>query len=223
MTTNKYNLTIAEAAYVADIPEREVWRMTDDKILTNELMNIRKGRSVTLAASVLASFYYKGSDYLYKKYRIKVIKNLLEKYPNLAELDDSEVFRLQSESDDRWRIQVEELFIDMGIFAKESLERFEILQHTICSEQIMDGEPVMFRTRIPVKTIGFFVGNHLTYKEVTEHYPSIPSYELFQSAKIWSDLNFCMVAPKKISDIPANWKLKSATKAKFKLCKLPCP
>ena len=216
MTNNQYNATITEAAYLANIPDREIRRIIEDEILSTAFINMRKDRCFNLAACVLASFYFKSSEYLYKKCRILVIKKLLEKIPDLAEVSDSEVFRLQSENDETWKIHIEELSIDLGVFAQPTIERFEMLHQVASLEKIMDGEPILLGTRVPARTISFLVSNGISYKEIIEQYPSIPNYELFQSAKIWSDLNLYRLAPKKIADIPAEWKLISTIKVKFK-------
>ena len=216
MIINNYSATLSEAAYIAGIPDKEVRSIIEDAILPSELMNIKRDRGYFLATCVLASYYHLTSIYLYKKYRVKVIQHLFEKFPQLAQIDDAELFRLKSERDETWKVYIEETSIDFGIFAKPALERFDILQRIVFLEKIMDGEPTLIGTRLPARTLAILACSGHSYKEITGYFPSLPSYEFFQSAKIWSDLNIYMPPPKKIADIKADWKLISTTKVKFK-------
>jgi uncharacterized protein (DUF433 family) len=182
-----------------------------------DFFNKEKGLTFSLAACVLASFYYqKGSNYK-KGFRIKVLKQFLQRTPNLSKVEDPVVFKTDTKNDDFWRITVNDIMIDMGKIAIPVRERFETLQKIVSSPDVMHGEPVVIGTRIPAFFISFWAKEGLSVAQIREKFPSIQSDDLIQAAIIWTDLNPFNGRPKRLSELKPQWKVLLSTTRGLKL------
>ena len=216
IVTQRCIASIIEAAYIADIPVREVMPTVIESNLSSDLFDAKKGPTLSLAACVLVSFYFKNSSCLSKRFRLKVIKVLLEKNADLANIDDSQVFRMSSEDDDRWKLKFDDITIDFDEFAKPVLARLALLRSVSSQERIMDGEFTLVGTRVPARSVSFLVNIGMKEKEIKAIHPTITDNNLIRSAKLWSDLNPLKDIPKRFSDLDTDWKLLSTSKVRLK-------
>ena len=211
MTNPRFNAKLAEAAYIANITELQANRIVEEAFLPKDFFNKDKGLTFSFAACVLASFYYqKGSNYK-KGFRIKVLKQFLQRTPNLSKVEDPVVFKTETKNDDFWRITVDDIMIDMGKMAIPVRERFECLQKIVSSQDVMHGEPVLIGTRIPAFFISFWAKEGLSVAQIREKFPSIPSDDLIHAAIIWTDLNPFNGRPKRLSELKPLWRVLLST------------
>ena len=211
MTNSRFNAKLAEAAYIANITELQANRIVEEAFLPKDFFNKDKGLTFSLAACVLSSFYFQKGSHYKKGFRIKVLKQFLQRTPNLSKVEDPVVFKTETKNDDFWRITVDDIMIDMGKIAIPVRERFECLQKIVVSQDVMHGEPVLIGTRIPAFFISFWAKEGLSVAQIREKFPSIPSDDLIHAAIIWTDLNPFNGRPKRLSELKPLWRVLLST------------
>ncbi|MGD0098538.1 MAG: DUF433 domain-containing protein [Terracidiphilus sp.] len=191
-------ISATEAAVVAGVSYRDVYRAIDEKILPDNLYRVGAdgARQFKVDACVFLSFYFKTAKRLSAEERLRVIsvacKQLLEGSTSGFEKE--------------WKIQQDFLSIDLAPFlrsTREQMTRLAAARASIVRDpEILSGTPVLRGTRIPVYDVAFLVKAGEPIERILEDYPSLTN-EALELAVIYAESAPARGRPCLSSSLPA--------------------
>jgi hypothetical protein len=147
----------AEAAFIADITDRDINRAVDEHILPESLVCNDNGRRFARLGAALAGFYFRSDDVYSAALRRRVIEEVVAMVRTRRDRDmalslDVSVLRLLD-----WRVMVPSALagvvpVDLGAFVARAVDRVRTLQRAedlvTNDPAIMGGLPVFAGTRV---------------------------------------------------------------------------
>ena len=213
-----FEVSVAEAAYIANISARDVNRVVDEDIIPRDLFAIKEGRRFQALACALASFYFKEEDQLTKAARQRVIFSFTDRckrFDNYAKFLSLSVPIRNTE----WEVDLKTFKVELGEYASQVKQRMQLLAEAesmvSTSEDILAGEPVFSGTRVPVRTIAAWLDANISSETILESYPSV-TQKMLRLAPIYVETNPRRGRPAKFAETNSAWKLKSTSTVKLK-------
>jgi uncharacterized protein (DUF433 family) len=174
----------SEAAVVARVAVRDVNRVIDERILPDAFYRVDEGRSVTVSACVLISFYFDSAARLTADERVTTIRELGVRFESARASD--------SWTKIDWTVRDEFLTIDLFPFVertKDGLERLAAARELVVSDPaVLGGTPVIRGTRIPVHDVAASVAVGIPTKRLLDAYPALDE-EKIELATIYAQAN----------------------------------
>ncbi len=214
-----FNASVAEAAFIADITDRDVNRVVDEAILPEALFaqGLPRARRFPALACALASFYFQEEDLLTKSARQRVIESFVYRSIKLANFEKLLYLNVSIGSFD-WEVTLDNLKIELATYATQAKQRLESVLEAesmvISNTEIMAGEPVFMGTRVPVRTIAAWVDSGIPAEEIQRAYPSVTS-DMLRIAPIYVKTNPRRGRPPNFGEANKNWTLKKTTRVKL--------
>jgi uncharacterized protein (DUF433 family) len=211
----KFEASVPEAAFIADISDRDVNRVIDEAILPEELFaNVPRARRFPALACALASFYFQEEDLLTKRARQRVISSLiyqLREHEDFSRLLD---LNLAINAPD-WEVTLDNLKVELANYATQVKQRIESVieaeSMVTTDPEILAGEPVFNGTRIPVRTIAAWMDEGVDGQTIQQAYPSVTD-DMLRIAPIYVRTNPRRGRPPQFGDVNRNWTLKKTTR-----------
>jgi len=197
----------AEVAFIADISDREVHRIIDERILPDSLYHQANGRRFLRLACAFAHFYFDTDKDLSKSLRKGVIEQITRKV--LLHTDRDQLLSLSSpivQGD--WTVKVPFGTVELDDIVLHTQQRAQLVDMAnnliIEDREIMGGEPVFKGTRIPVHNIAASLKLGIATDRILEAYPDL-SKEMVSVAEVYAKVHPRRGRPHKISDKHPTW------------------
>lgn len=208
----------SEAAFIANVSDREMNRAVDEHILPEPLIRSGNGRRFARLGAALASFYFTSEDVYAATLRRKVVEEVTSMLR--ARRDVESILALQSEflRDIDWRINVRDVSIgivsvDIGSFVSKAMGRMKAIERAqkfiMIDPDILGGTPVFAGTRVPVDTIMASLKKGIDRKRILGAHPSLTDEHL-EAARVYSEVYPRRGRPTKASTAPPSWKIRSS-------------
>ena len=218
ITTPGFEASVAEAAYIADISDRDVNRVVDEAILPLELFAATRGRRFPALACVLASFYFREEEHLTKRARQHVIWSFMDrcsKLDNYAKFLSLSMTIKKSE----WEIDMDTLKVKLADYASGAQQRIRAViaaESMVTTDMdVLAGEPVFKGTRIPVRTISAWMDADVSSEKIRDAYPAVTD-DMLRITPIYVVTNPRRGRPPKFGELNTEWNLKSTSRVKLK-------
>jgi uncharacterized protein (DUF433 family) len=208
----------SEAAFIADISDREMNRAVDEHILPEPLIRSGNGRRFARLGAALASFYFTSEDVYAATLRRRVVEEVTAMLRVRGDVES--ILALHSEflGDIDWRINVRGVSlgivsVDIGSFVRKAMSRIEAIERAqkliTTDPEILGGVPVFAGTRVPVDTVMASLKKGIDRKRILGAYPSLTDEHL-EAARVYSEVHPRRGRPTKASTAPPSWKIKSS-------------
>jgi uncharacterized protein (DUF433 family) len=208
----------SEAAFIADVSDREMNRAVDEHILTEPLIRSGNGRRFARLGAALANFYFRSEDVYAATLRRKVVEEVTTMLRVRRDMES--ILALQSEflRDIDWRINVRGVSIgivsiDIGSFVSKAMGRMKVIERAqkliTVDPEILGGTPVFAGTRVPVDAVTASLKKGIDRKRILGSYPSLTNEHL-EAARVYSEAYPRRGRPAKSSTAPSSWKIKSS-------------
>lgn len=195
--------TSLEAAYIANVTERDIHRLVDEAILPRHLLeSTQSQRRFDLLACVLGAFYFQASRALTKEARRQVMDEIVVRWdkwlatrPSKDEVSLAEV---------NWSITIDSVIsVDVQTVAQATALRATQLSRLKdmieIHEDVLGGEPVFAGTRVPVRTVADWLNSGETHAAIREAFPRV-TQDMIDLAPLWVRTHPQRGRPKKLTD-----------------------
>ena len=208
----------SEAAFIADVSDREMNRAVDEHILPASLIRSDNGRRFARLGAALASFYFTSEDVYAATLRRKVVEEVSTILRLRKDMESILALRSEFLKDFDWRINVSGVSIgvvsvDIGAFVSKTISRMkeiETAQKLVTVDpEILGGTPVFAGTRVPVDTVVASLKKGIDRKRIFGAYPSLTDEHL-DAARVYGEVYPRRGRPTKSSSAPQSWKIKSS-------------
>lgn len=195
MANSLRTISTAEAAFLADLPQRKINQVVDDKILPSRLYETspRARRFVPMAAA-LAKFYFGTESVMAAHARKEILQELVQRVQAMPNHEAVRVLSLSSLGhDSTWRVQPLE-YIDVNVagFVQIVMARLhtleEINDHIESNPDVMQGAAVFKGTRVPVHLVVQFLRQGETVDVLQADYPFLTP-KLIELGRLYEALN----------------------------------
>jgi uncharacterized protein (DUF433 family) len=208
----------SEAAFIADVSDREMNRAVDEHILPEPLIRSGNGRRFARLGAALASFYFTSEDVYAATLRRKVVEEVTAMLRARSDLESILALRSEFLKDIDWRIKVSGVStgivsVDIGSFVSKVMGRMKAVERAqkliTVDPEILGGAPVFAGTRVPVDTVTASLKNGIDRKRILASYPFLTD-EHMEAARVYSEVYPRRGRPTKSSTAPLSWKIKSS-------------
>ncbi|ASL01145.1 DUF433 domain-containing protein [Xanthomonas citri] len=200
---------VAEAAYLADLTDRQLQRTMDEKILAAPLVTTVGGRRFAKLAIVLAKFYFGFERNLTADARrevIELITKQLKDRPDLLSLDGTDVR-------EGWTIALPDVQVNLNttiMAVQEKMNKLALAQRKIKQDvSTMGGAPVFEGTRVPIDAVLSMKKSGSDLVEIKQHYPGVTADHI-SAAEIFREVNPKRGRPS--GDVRSSWVVISTKK-----------
>lgn len=189
MLTMEQTISIAEAAYMADVSDRDINRLVDEHILPGALIAQGTSRRLARLSAPFAAFYFQTSEDLSKSARMRVISKLVERLALRSDFDQFLALsgRLRHAHFD-WRVSEDVWTVELAPFVDAALARArrstEATSQVVEDPDVMGGLPCFAGTRVPVANVLAARDEGMSYAELKEAYPFLTK-RLLEDAEIY--------------------------------------
>lgn len=171
-------LNVTEAAYVSDVPRRDVDRAIDERIIPEEFVELESGRRMRSEACILISFYSGTAGSLTAEERLDTIRVVSS--------------RIVGWNDFNTKVTRRFFTIDFAPFISRTYSRLETLAEAraavVSDPEILGGEPVLKGTRVLVYDVAASLKSGIRPAELVTDFPSLDLGKV-ELARIYADTN----------------------------------
>jgi uncharacterized protein (DUF433 family) len=186
----------SEAAFIADVSDREMNRAVDEHILPKPLIRSANGHRFARLGAALASFYFTSEDVYAATLRRKIVEEVTAMLGARREMES--ILALQSEflADIDWRINVRGVSlgivsVDIGSFVSKATGRMKAIERAqeliMVDPEILGGTPVFAGTRVPVNTVAASLKKGIDRKRILWAYSTLTDEHL-EAARVYSEV-----------------------------------
>jgi uncharacterized protein (DUF433 family) len=202
---------IAEAAFIADLSDRDMNRVVDEHILPGILVDVDQGRRVAPLGAAFARFYFRTDRQLAAEFRRKVLGELatrLERRPDWLSL--SSMTRLPDNLS--WGVEESGISIDLRSFVDFVYRRVHDVEQANAlvreDPQIMDGAPVFAGTRVPIDIVLASLDQGIDSKRLAASYPFLTEAHV-EAARTYASVHRRVGRPRRLAQAYPQLKPKS--------------
>ncbi|PZR15057.1 MAG: hypothetical protein DI536_09800 [Archangium gephyra] len=176
----------AEAAFIADIDQRELNRLVDEEIFNDSWLTQRtEGRLFTRLAAALARFNFSTADQLSKTARLEVIRAVVKRIRESG--DPTRVVDLKATSSVDWTWHSKLVTVDLRDAVNATRERADEIEAAmrliVEDPDVLGGVPTFRGTRMPIDLAASVTEQNR--KDFHESFPHITD-EQIEAAKVYS-------------------------------------
>lgn len=203
----------AEAAFIADLADRDMNRMVDERILPESLFEKRDGRLFARLAAALARFYFGTEKEFAAELRRRIVAEMASRV--LLRPDGEIVISLSGAlpRDLDWHVNSEHARINLTSFVIETIERTREIERAATwvrvDEDTLGGEPVFVGTRLPIDIV------LASLHEGVELARLVGSYAFLTPEAIEAAQTYARVHPRRgrpcrrLAELHPTWKVKA--------------
>ena len=203
----------AEAAYIAELSDRDMNRVFDEHLVPDVLMRAEDGRRFARLASAFAHFYFVTDGIYAAPLRRRVVAELTERV--VARRNRDPVFALQEalkQAD--WRVNVQfGQVVDVSLFVEKAMERARAVDEAAAaiqvSNDVMGGLPVFTGTRVPIDMVTASLDKGIPMERVIDAYPFVTP-KLVEAAKIYQLVHPRRGRRRSLGEVHPDWKVLEA-------------
>jgi uncharacterized protein (DUF433 family) len=212
MTSRTDFVPTPEAAFLADLSDRDMNRVVDEHILPESLIRIDRGRRFARLGAAFARFYFNTAE-LRAEFRRNVLKEVTTR---LIDRPDSYLILSLTEAmpkDLNWRIKLRHTDIDLSEFVHEAWKRTRDVERVDtlvkADPKILGGLAVFVGTRVPVDTVLASLDKPIDKHRLIQSYPFLKD-EHIDAARIYTKIHPTKGRPRRLAEVNPNWKIKSS-------------
>ncbi|CQR30278.1 conserved hypothetical protein [Thiomonas arsenitoxydans] len=192
----------AEAAFIADLTDRQMNRVVDERLLPETLFEQRgNSRWFTLLAAAFAKFYFANEDLLLAGARRQVLEELTARVEQLAVKDRVLTWMLLDAVS--WKVERKTLVVDVKPYIQSALARAKEVDQAealvTTDQEVMDGAAVFAGTRVPVDIVLGSLAAGIDMGRLKASYPFLTEAHI-QSAKVYNEVHPRRGRPRRISE-----------------------
>jgi uncharacterized protein (DUF433 family) len=209
----------AEAAFIAEVSDRDVNRVIDEHIVPDSLIQLGSGRRIARLAAAFISFYFKTESLFSAQLRKRILSTIAgrvsatDKWENAlaltfvqADFDKSRhFFKFVAE-------EHAELTLDISRYVADASARARLVDHALeqisVDESVVGGVPVFKGTRVPIDAVLASLSAGVDVDRLRESYPFLTP-ESIEAARIYAMVRPRRGRPRRLADANPTWKLKS--------------
>jgi uncharacterized protein (DUF433 family) len=200
----------AEAAYIAELTDRDMNRVFDERLVPDQLVRTDSGRRFARLASAFARFYFTTDGIFAAALRRKVLAELTERVVVMGNKD--RILALHGAlAKSAWVVKVSHgQSVDVSPFVEEAMlrakkvDQAEALIET--SDEVMDGAPVFKGTRVPLDVVTASLDKGISFERVQASYQFLTP-ELAEAAKVYQLVHPRRGRRRSIAEAHPDWKL----------------
>lgn len=197
----------AQAAFIADLTDREMNRVMDEHLVPENLVERQgKNRMFTPLAAAFARFYFSSEDLLVANARKQVIEELSCRVVQLKSRRN-EVLALKAPLDIvSWKVEVKKHFltVDLTPFLVAAFQRVaEVYQaESLVSTdpEVMGGTPVFAGTRVPLDVVLASLAEGISMERLKNSYPFLTEAHI-NAAKVYETVRPRRGRPRRLSEL----------------------
>jgi uncharacterized protein (DUF433 family) len=193
----------AEAAFIADLSDRQMNRVVDEHLVPAILFEQQgKSRGFTRLGAAFAKFYFATEDLLIAGARKQVLDELSDRINRLRTKDQVLMLtRLDSMS---WKVERKFVEVDVLPFLQQALYRAKEVDQADAlvstDPDIMGGVPVFAGTRVPISTVLSSLASGIDLDRLKASYPFLTEAHI-QSAEVYEAVHPRRGRPRRIADL----------------------
>lgn len=178
----------AEAAYIADLSDRDMNRVFDEHLVPDSLVRAEDGRRFARLASAFAQFYFATDNLFAASLRRHVVSALTERVVSLGNAE--RILALQGSLDRvDWLVRVQfGQVVDVSSFVERAMKRARQVDDADSaiqvSDDVMGGLPVFAGTRVPIDIVTASLDKGISMERVIDSYPFVTPW-LVEAARVY--------------------------------------
>ena len=198
----------AQAAYIAELTERDMNRVFDEHLVPDQLVWTDPGRRFARLAAAFARFYFTTDNIFAAGLRRTVVAELTERV--IARGDRSRVLALQAGlPKSAWMVKVSHgQAVDVSPFVESSMLRARTVDWAEAvvetSDEVMDGAPVFKGTRVPLDVVTTSLAKGISFERVRASYEFLTP-ELAEAAKVYELVHPRRGRRRSIAEVHPDW------------------
>jgi uncharacterized protein (DUF433 family) len=201
----------AEAAYIAELSDRDMNRVFDEHLVPDVLVRAEDGRRFARLASAFAHFYFVTDGIYAAPLRRRVVAELTERV--VARRNREHVLALQEvlkRAD--WLVNVQfGQTVDVSSFVENAVKRARTVDEAEAaiqvSDDVMGGLPVFAGTRVPIDIVTASLDKGITMERVVDSYPFVTP-KLVEAAKVYQLVHPRRGRRRSLGDSHPDWKVR---------------
>ncbi len=206
----------AEAAFIAEVSDRDMNRVVDERMLPESLVRTDGGRFFTPIAAALAHFYFSTEDIYVARLRLRVLGELAARMATCN--DQAAVLNLDRPClDFNWRVAVAagsmEVLVDASAAVHASLDRVRQIREARAlvsiDPEVMGGMAVFVGTRVPVENIAASLDKGIDKQRLVDSWPYLTDKH-FEAAKVYMRVHPRRGRSRRLSELNPDWKIVSS-------------
>jgi uncharacterized protein (DUF433 family) len=198
----------AEAAYIAELTDRDMNRVFDEHLVPDQLVRMDQGRRFARLASAFAHFYFTTDSIFAAALRRSVVTELTERVIVLGNKD--RILALQGAlAKSAWVVRVSHgqsvdvsPFVESAMLRARKVDQAEAVVET--SDDVMDGTPVFRGTRVPLDMVTASLDNGIPFERVRASYEFLTP-ELVEAAKVYQLVHPRRGRRRSIAEVHPDW------------------
>ena len=207
-------ISSAEAAFIADVSDRQINRVIDEQLVPAGLMQVENGRRVSRLAAAFASFYFKTEALLTAQLRRDVVATIADRMRIQETLQSLSAF----DADEKdlltvTRSEMPGFKLDLASFFREATARArlvdEALDRVSVDPEVLGGAPVFKGTRVPIETILGSLDAGEEFGRLRQSYPFLTE-ELAEAARVYATVRPRRGRPPRLSEVAPTVEVKSS-------------
>src|ERR1700728_843068 len=196
-------VSIAEAAFIAGVPDRQMNRVVDEGILPSVLFCVDEGRRYARLGSALASFYFEEENVLMAGARKKIISEVVLRLTQRADWHLLIALSVKLPRTIDWRISISHISCNVLPFIENSMVRIHDIDRAeslvICDAEILNGTPIFKGTRVPTEMVLASVDKGIDMPRIRAAYPFVTD-EHVQAARTYAAIHPRKGRPVRLSE-----------------------
>ena len=203
MLTARNAVSAAEAAFIADLTDKDINRLVDEEVLPAALVVRVEGRRFAPLAAPFAKFYFDASNELTKAARVHVLFTLTRRL--LARPESYELLTLSRPDAGvhfDWSVSYPALKIELASYVREAWSRIEQLhhadEHIVSDPEILGGVPCFKGTRVTIANV-LAAEKETPLDELRGAYPFLTA-ELLELARVYAKARPRVGRPRRVAE-----------------------
>jgi len=205
MASATHYVSTAEAAFIADVSDRNMNRTVDEEILPPALFKTDHNRGFTRLGAALAAFYFGTEDVLTSSLRKRLVHELASKL--LRRGNREAILALLTPE-----IPAADLFVtlpsvqvDVRAYVERTRQRMAEVENARrlvgTDAQVLGGTPVFAGTRVPIEAVLASLDEGVTIERLRSAYPFLTDAHV-QAARTYSAVNPRRGRPRRRAEQP---------------------
>jgi uncharacterized protein (DUF433 family) len=209
----------AEAAFIAEVSDRDVNRVIDEHIVPDSLIQRDSGRRIARLAAAFISFYFKTESVFSAQLRKRVLSTIAGRVSATKSWEHALALSFVAADFDKashfFKFSAEEpavLTLDISKYVEEASARARMvddaLEQISVDENVLGGVPVFKGTRVPIEVVLASLSEGVDLERLCESYPFLTPGAI-EAARIYATVRPRRGRPRRLAEANPSWKLKS--------------
>ncbi|WP_027475353.1 DUF433 domain-containing protein [Curvibacter gracilis] len=193
----------AEAAFIADLSDRQMHRVVDERLLPDSVFQQRGStRLFTRLGAGFASFYFATEDLLMARTRRQVLDELSARIEHLP-MKDALLTLMQLDAIS-WKVERNFVEVDVLPFLEQALQRVKQVEQAdalvVTDPEILGGTPVFAGTRVPSEVVLGSLAADIGLDRLQDSYPFLTEAHI-ESAQVFALVHPRRGRPRRLADL----------------------